>query len=337
MSFEMSDISSNHFETLSQFFSNSLQSDALIEQSQKIEHSDVEGHATDWYFDGLRMGFSDWHYKEPVDLKWNYSIDVGLVTLQANLRGSVFAGSNTRNGTKLFGNYQHNLFYTDTDNAGEGLLKSERLRSSMFFIQFPKEIFLRLTANANDALSRFSENVLNGRTSLLSPENLPMDAEMINLIDSIVNCAYRDGLKKMYLLSKSIEFLVLQAEVCNKNLSQSYTYIKSRYDQECIRYAREYLLNHIEAPPSLFQLAKIAGINEYKLKRGFKEVFGTTVFGYLADARLEIGKSQLLQKIKSTSEISFELGYSSVQHFSNAFKKKYGLSPNNLLLRDKLK
>lgn len=50
---------------------------------------------------------------------------------------------------------------------------------------------------------------------LLSTNNLPIDAAMRNMIAGILNCQYRDGLKKMYLLSKSIEFLVLQAEKCN--------------------------------------------------------------------------------------------------------------------------
>ena len=95
-------------------------------------------------------------------------------------------------------------------------------------------------------------------------------------------------------------------------------------------YAREYIMNNLETPPGLSELAKIVGINEYKLKRGFKEIFGNTVFGYLSDARLEIAKNDLLESKKTVSGISSELGYSSVQHFSSAFKKKFGLSPNKL-------
>jgi AraC-like DNA-binding protein len=123
---------------------------------------------------------------------------------------------------------------------------------------------------------------------------------------------------------------VLQAEACNAALIPSYRYIKTKYDKECVVYAREYIMSHLEAPPSLSELAKIIGINEYKLKRGFKEIFDNTVFGYLSDARLEIAKNDLLENKRTASEIASELGYSSVQHFSNAFKKKFGLSPNKL-------
>jgi AraC-like DNA-binding protein len=83
-------------------------------------------------------------------------------------------------------------------------------------------------------------------------------------------------------------------------------------------------------PPTLSELAKAVGINEYKLKKGFKETFGNTVFGYLADTRLELARIELFEKKKSVSQLAFELGYSSIQHFSNAFKKKFGVSPGRL-------
>lgn len=134
----------------------------------------------------------------------------------------------------------------------------------------------------------------------------------------------------MFLFSKAIEILVLQAESYNQLLSPIKIYAKTDYDKERLVYARDYLIQHMEVPPSLTQLARVAGINEYKLKRGFKEMFGTTVFSYLAESRLELAKIDLLEAQKSVTEIAFELGYSSVQHFSAAFKKKFGVAPSQL-------
>ncbi len=330
MSFVIKGISGDHFRHIDHFFLNGFEQPALMEETQTISHPFVDGHSQEWYFDGIRMGYSDWHYKKPVDLQWSYDTQIDLITLQANLKGAVLMEREAGQAFRLFGNKQHNLFYANAHDANEGILQSERLRASMFFIQFTRPAFLQLAGGANETLSRFSEAVLNRQSTLLSPHNLPLEAAMLNLIRNIVHCRYKEGLKKMYLLSKSIEFLVLQAEASNAALLPAYKYLKTAHDEECIRYARDYLMDHLDTPPSLSQLAKIIGINEYKLKRGFKEVFGNTVFGYLTDARLDIAKNDLLESKLPVAEIAAALGYSSLQHFSYAFKKKFGHSPNKL-------
>jgi len=330
MALEIKDIPGNNFQLLNNYFLTGYESNRLIEHSQKINHPSADIDSYEWYFDGIRMSYSDWHYKKPVEVEWSYDIKMELVTFQANLRGSVFIGSSSNESSHLMGDYQHNLFYSPADTSEKGVLRSNGSHSSMFFMQFTKDAFLRLTHDANEALNRFGENVLNRNAAILSVNNLPMDATMMNLVNNILHCRYKDGLKKMYLLSKSIEFLVLQAETCNAAQAPIYEYVKTKYDQECIMYAREYIMNHLEEPPGLSELAKIIGINEYKLKRGFKEMFGNTVFGYLANARLEIAKNNLLENKKTVSEIAAELGYSSLQHFSSAFKEKFGISPGKL-------
>jgi AraC-like DNA-binding protein len=92
------------------------------------------------------------------------------------------------------------------------------------------------------------------------------------------------------------------------------------------------LLAHLDCPPSLTELAKVAGLNAYKLKRGFKETFGVPAFQYLADVRLGRAREDMLAGRKSATEIAFELGYSSLPHFSHAFKKKFGVSPSRVRL-----
>ena len=95
-------------------------------------------------------------------------------------------------------------------------------------------------------------------------------------------------------------------------------------------HVKEVLMKNMQSPPTLSQLATMAGINDYKLKKGFKEMFGNSVFGYLSDLRLHSARHELQQKKKTVSEIAFELGYSSIQHFSAAFKKKFDISPGRV-------
>jgi len=301
---------------------NDFNTDKLVENTMTFNLPAAEANMKQWYFNGIRMGHHNWHYKERVEMAWKGDLD--MVTLYFNMKGKTTI--NNENFRKPFelGKYQHNLFYSQT---GEGTIKNDNLYLDTFMIQFNKDAFLRLTEDSNEVLKRFGGNVLEGKTVSLSDDSLYMDINMINAINAIVGCKYQHDLKKMFLLSKCMELLVLQAEAYNNLHSRTKTYLKTEYDKERIIYAREYLIQHLDMPPSLTGLAKIAGINEYKLKKGFKELFGNTVFGYLAETRLELAKTDLLERKKTVSEIAFELGYSSVQHFSNAFKQKFGVSP----------
>jgi AraC family transcriptional activator of pyochelin receptor len=296
--------------------------DKLVENTVSFNLPFAEAKMKQWYFNGIRMGHHNWHYNDRVEMEWKADLD--MVTLYFNMRGKTTIANKDADKPYELGKYQHNLFYSQT---GEGTIKNDDLYLDTFMIQFNRDAFLRLTEDSNEVLKRFGGNVLEGKNVALCDNSLFMDINMLNAINAIINCKYQEDLKKMFLLSKSIELLVLQAEAYNSFQKRGSDYLKTEYDKERIIYAREYLIQHLDLPPSLTDLAKVAGINEYKLKRGFKEMFGNTVFGYLADTRLELAKTDLLERKKSASEIAFELGYSSVQHFSTAFKKKFGASP----------
>jgi AraC family transcriptional activator of pyochelin receptor len=330
MALEIQDISSINSQRLERFFLTGNQHPNLIEEVQQIQLPFADVLSKEWYFDGIRMGYSDWRLTKPVDLRWRYAMGVDLVTLQVNLNGSLMLEEQESRATFLLADHQHNLFYSQAGSQSSGVLKHTKGRVTLLMVQFSKAHFLALTQDANQTLHGFHENILQGKPAMLSPGNLPLEAAFKNVIANIVHCGYTAGIKKMYLLSKAIELLVLQAEASQAASQPAYRYLKSAYDQECISNAQQYLMNNVASPPSLSQLAKLAGINEYKLKRGFKEMFHNTVFGYLAEARLELAKNDLLQTTKTVTEIACELGYASVPHFSSAFKKKFGCSPNRV-------
>jgi len=107
-------------------------------------------------------------------------------------------------------------------------------------------------------------------------------------------------------------------------------YCHNDYDKGRLLFAHQYLLEHLAMPPSINELARIAGINSFKLRNGFKELFGDTIFGYLNSFRLEKAYHMILWSEKNMTQIAFELGFSSLQHFSTAFKKAYGCSPKKI-------
>lgn len=281
--------------------------------------------ATQWFFNGIRMNYSEGLFNSPITLDWTG--DTEMITMHFNLQGRVSIRDRSMpDGFELAGN-QHNMFY---GKEAEGKMKIEELRSRSFLIQFSKDAFLGIARDGNDAIRRFADAAAAGRSVAFSDTNLDIDLNLQNCINAILHCNYTDPLKRMFFYSKTVEMLVLQAESFDRAMSRKETYIRKEYDRERIVFARDYLIKNIDCPPTLVELARIAGINEYKLKRGFKETFNQTVFEYLSDVRLELARIDLLEKRRSVTEIAFQLGYSSLQHFSAAFKKKFGIPPSKV-------
>jgi AraC-like DNA-binding protein len=120
---------------------------------------------------------------------------------------------------------------------------------------------------------------------------------------------------------------VLCADACEASERKTETFIKTKTDKEKIIAVRDLINERVHCPPNLSEIARHVGLNEYKLKKGFKETFNNTIFGYLTDQRLQLARQYLVDTQQTAAEISTQLGYATPQHFNNAFKKKFGVTP----------
>jgi len=105
-----------------------------------------------------------------------------------------------------------------------------------------------------------------------------------------------------------------------------------------IHLAREILLSRLENPPTLLELAQIVGVSDAcgglrlrTLRRGFQELFSTTVFGYLSSIRTQQAEQLLREGKLSVAEVANLSGYSQQGHFAAAFKRKFGITPREYL------
>ncbi len=94
-----------------------------------------------------------------------------------------------------------------------------------------------------------------------------------------------------------------------------------------IKRAKDILIQNITTPPTIKELAKKIKLSEYKLKEGFKQIYGTTLFSYLLDYKLELSKKLLKNEKMSVQDVAYEIGYDNPSHFISAFKKKYHITP----------
>jgi AraC-like DNA-binding protein len=101
--------------------------------------------------------------------------------------------------------------------------------------------------------------------------------------------------------------------------------------------ARRIILEQMDNPPSLLQLSRMVGLNDYKLKVAFKKMYGNTIFGYLREKRMEQALKLLQAGKFNVMEVSCAVGYSNPSHFAETFCKKFGINPSALLRENALR
>ncbi|ABW28376.1 helix-turn-helix transcriptional regulator [Acaryochloris marina] len=154
-----------------------------------------------------------------------------------------------------------------------------------------------------------------------------MTPAMAQIIQQVLGCPYQGMVKKMYLESKALELLTLQLTAWSENQHQTKISQLLPDDLERIQQASHVLNQNLNAPPSLMGLARQVGLNDYKLKLGFRQMFGTTVFGYSQAKRLQYARQLLAAQDLSIPGVAQSVGYASPTSFTAAFKRRFGLSP----------
>lgn len=153
-------------------------------------------------------------------------------------------------------------------------------------------------------------------------------------LEQMVHQPYQGILKNIFLQSKAMELLIFSSDQFIKNNQDERfgcRFLTHDEDRMKIVKAREVLLTHLDAPITIKELARTVAMNECYLKKGFKAMFGTTVYDYFQKERMERAKYLLYDKGFSVSEVALKMGYSCISHFSTAFKKHTGLKPCELL------
>ncbi len=98
-------------------------------------------------------------------------------------------------------------------------------------------------------------------------------------------------------------------------------------DEQAVRSAARVLEEHLDAEHSIVQLSRRVHLNEFKLKRGFRVVYGTTIMGYLRDKRMQRAAELLQSGPHSVMEVAGLVGYTNASHFARAFKAAHGILP----------
>lgn len=313
-----------HQETF-RFPEEKLHSPELIEQKQDFKHHFGEVSFQEMYFDGYHIAFGAAEAHENLHIE---STEMhSQVSLFFVVHGQFDTSVEGVFARRRFSSLEHNLVYNPSTPETVDVIKQKGIEIAG--LSFTKDRFLQMAENNGRVLDKLAQNIAVDKAIYLNKNsNQPITSKMLMVLDEIKHCQFHGGLKKLFLQSKVIELLALQCEQYERAENMRTEVISlSQADREKIYYARDLLLVQLQEPPSLQELSRLAGLNEFKLKNGFRQVFDNTVYGYLNDHRMEHARKEVQNGQKTLGEIAYHLGYSSPQHFSNAFRKKFGISP----------
>ncbi len=256
--------------------------------------------------------------------QYKWKATENMVSLIINLNGGVDLQIPGYDKPIAFAPNTCNMFYA---LAAEGQVTNRDTFNEMLVVQFDASYFLDLMQQFDLLKIPFVAGVKSQKPILLFSQSLPNSLPVERLTSDITHLPVDEKYRPLMLTAKAPELLLYMFDMYDKSGAKKWKHCRTTYDRERLEFARNYLLQQVANPPSLAELSRIAGINLLKLKMGFKEVFGDTVFSYLNDYRLQKAQEEIAGGNKSMTQLAFELGFSSPQHFSMAYKKKFGRAP----------
>ncbi len=258
-------------------------------------------------------------------LQLYFESDFDTVEMHFALKGKSVATSGNFQNIVQFDSYQHNIIYA---HHMQGRMEFFGPDLHILEINLAPAFFKKFLPEHSGLFETFRNAIEKQRSTLINPEHNLISLEMYQIMNDLMNCDRKGIFKRIYLEAKVSELLLLQLEQLFHNTSSSSTLPKK--DEEKIYAVRDYIVNNLNTTCSLNELAHQVGTNEFTLKKGFKELFGTTVFGFWNDTKMELAKKMLLDSDMNISEISDMIGYKNPRHFSAAFKRKYHIVPSKV-------
>ena len=156
------------------------------------------------------------------------------------------------------------------------------------------------------------------------------------MIAVILNQMYQQSLNltmyKLYLRGKVFELMSLYFSKDKEMDIEQCPFLADDNNIKKIKKAKEIIISRMMEPPTLVELAKEVDISLKKLKQGFKQVYGASVFSFLIDYKMQVSKRLLSSGNYNVNEVALRVGYSTATHFINAFKKKFGTTPKKYIM-----
>ena len=233
-------------------------------------------------------------------------------------------------------NMEHCAIHLTPEDSGLVYFKDDSIKiltsippeGHLLGLLIPVPYFHSLFANEEDSFFNF-DSIKGGRPII---EEKAIATSLKIVLNQIIDKKLHGALQNIYMKGKIYELLSLYFNISEETESDQCPFMANEETVLQIKRAKDIIIENMANPPSLEELSKQVGLNIKKLKMGFKEFYGTPVFTFLLNYKLEYSKKLLEEHKLNVSEIANQIGYSNSSHFIAAFKKKFGTTPKKYVM-----
>jgi len=155
---------------------------------------------------------------------------------------------------------------------------------------------------------------------------------MAIVLNQLINYNLNQTIKNLYFKAKAYELLSLYFNRSEDANIEQCPFLVDESNVIKIRKAKDIIISRMSEPPTLLELADEIELSLKKLKEGFKQIYGDTVYSFLFDYKMEVARKLLESGEHNVNEVGLKVGYSTSSHFIAAFKKKYGTTPKKYIM-----
>tara|TARA_R110002167_G_scaffold5899_1_gene27106 strand:+ start:5874 stop:6764 length:891 start_codon:yes stop_codon:yes gene_type:complete len=152
------------------------------------------------------------------------------------------------------------------------------------------------------------------------------------VLSQVMNYNLHPSIKELYIKGKVYELISLYFNKSQDTDVEQCPFLVDEDNVKRIRKAKEIIISRMAEPPSLQDLSEEIGLSLKKLKEGFKQIYGDSVYSFLFDYKMEYARKMLESGKHNVNEVGLKVGYSTSSHFIAAFKKKYSTTPKKYLM-----
>lgn len=298
----------------------------LREETTQFANELGQGTYHDIYLPDLHIGYGDLRPARPLRLHSQRAAPV--LELHFLLEGTCLSRLPGLEPELVFRAGESNLLFLPGPLAGQHEVPAGQTCRE-FEVHLSGAYLQRLAHVATGPLAALRGHLQARAPALLRRRHVPISAAMRGVMQQLMACPLQGPARCFWLEAKVLELLALQLAPPEVPTAPAQHRLRSA-DIERLHAARALLLQDLSQPPTLPQLATLSGLNECKLKQGFRALFGDTVYGCLLHCKLEKARGCLLQGQMTIAEVADAVGYRHASHFTAAFKKKYGILPKQV-------